>query len=53
MIEELNELIGAMADDENLFGNFAKMMKRYYDELVAAGFTEEQAMSIVVNHKVA
>ena len=51
MIEELNEMLDAMATDPDLMPNMAKMMKRYYDELVIAGFTEDQAMGIVVNHK--
>ena len=52
MIDQVNEILEAMMADERVFPNIAKMMKQLFDELVKAGFTDEQAASIVSNYNV-
>lgn len=38
------------SEQKQIYGLFAKMMKTYYDLLLKEGFTEEQAMKIVIRH---
>lgn len=47
MLEQLKEMLRAMGDDPELFPLMAQTMKKGYDALVAAGFTEEQATRII------
>ena len=51
MLDQINEVLESMMDDPKFFGNIAKMMKRLHDELVAVGFTSEQACRIIANFK--
>ena len=46
LLEQLNEI----AKTEGLFETVGKMYKKMFDGLVAAGFTEGQAMTIIVAH---
>jgi len=47
MIEQLVEMLRAVEENDELFDIMARMMKKSYDALVKAGFTEEQAIKIV------
>lgn len=51
MIEHVNELLEALIEDERFIPNVVKLMKKMYDELVSAGFSEESACRIVANFK--
>lgn len=46
MIEQLQELLDAVVDSE-IPATLAKLYRKMFDEFVAAGFTEEQALDIV------
>jgi hypothetical protein len=50
MIEQLKELMKEFLEDEEIFPMIAKAMMRMKRELVIAGFTEEQAMQMLVAH---
>lgn len=51
MLDQVSEVMEAAIIDEKFIPNIARMMKRLFDELVKAGFNEEQAASIVANYK--
>ena len=51
MLESANMVMELMLEDGTMFKNIAKVMKRLHDDLLAEGFTEEQAASIVSNYK--
>ena len=51
MLDQVNEMMEMAMNDEKFMPNIAKMMKKLFDELVKAGFTEEQAARIVANYK--
>lgn len=51
MLDQLNELLDSVINDERFLVSTATMLKKFYDELVAVGFTEGQATKIVVNYK--
>jgi len=50
MIEELKELMKEFLADEEIFPIVAKAMMRMKREFVIAGFTEDQAMQMLVAH---
>lgn len=52
LFKEINELLEAMRNDEKLYPNIAKSLKKLYDTLIEEGFSEETATKIVANHKV-
>ncbi len=47
MIEQMKEMLRTLGDDPELFSLLARTMKKGYDALVVAGFTEEQATRII------
>ena len=47
MIEQLVEMLRAVEENDELFDIMARMMKKSYDALIKAGFSEEQATKIV------
>ena len=47
MIEQLVEMLRAVEENDELFDIMARMMKKSYDALINAGFSEEQATKIV------
>ena len=51
MLDQLNDIMEEMMGDERLLPNIAKFMKSFFDELVSAGFTDEQATMIAANYK--
>jgi hypothetical protein len=51
MLEQANEMMEAIFEDEHFLPNIAKLMRKFFDELVKAGFTEEQATRIAANYK--
>jgi|GEM_PF-7039314 len=51
MLEQLNEIMKAMADNEELMGNISRFLMRFMESLMKQGFTREEAVSIVTNFK--
>ena len=49
MLEQANEMMEAIFEDEHFLPNIAKLMRKFFDELVKAGFTEEQATRIAAS----
>ena len=53
MINQLLEIVREIHDrSDELFPLYAVMYKKAFDELVSVGFSEEQALSILVNLKI-
>ncbi len=50
MIEQLKELMKEFLEDEEIFPMIAKAMMQMKRELIIAGFTEDQAMQMLVAH---
>lgn len=50
-IEMLSGMIETIINNEKFIPNIARLMKKLYDELLAVGFTDEQASRIVSNYK--
>lgn len=53
-LEELGNMMNHIADDKSqsaLMPAVAKMLKRLYDEMIAVGFTPEQALQIATTFK--
>lgn len=48
----MNELIEAIKEDEKFLPGIASLLWKFYNELMAAGFSEEQAAKIVSNYNV-
>ena len=49
MLEQLLEILKEFEASDELFDTMARVMKKLYDSLVKAGFTESQAASIVAS----
>lgn len=49
MNEKINELFNQILDNEELFENMANVYAMFFRSLVSAGFTEEQAMQIIIS----
>lgn len=47
MIERLIELLKEVEENDEFFDLMAHLIKKMYDALIKAGFTEEQAIKIV------
>jgi hypothetical protein len=47
MVERLLEMMREVMENDEFFELQANMIKKFYDALVTAGFTEEQALKIV------
>lgn len=47
MVEQLVEVMREMEKNDELFNIMARMMKKMYNALINAGFTEDQATKIV------
>ncbi len=50
-LDQINEMTEALINDERLIPNIAKISKKLFYELVATGFTPDQAVQIVANYK--
>lgn len=48
MLDDLKEMLKEVVADDELFELLARGMRKSFNALVAQGFTEEQAMRIVV-----
>lgn len=48
MISQFEKAVELIANSESIYRNIARMSKRMYDNLISAGFTEEQAMQILM-----
>lgn len=51
MLNQVNDLIEHIHDDPKFIPGLARLLKRMYDELIAVGFTDDQASRIVANYK--
>lgn len=51
MMDQLSDMLEVMNEHDRLFPMIAKTMRRLYNELIAAGFSEEEATRIVANYK--
>lgn len=51
MLDQICDMMEAMNEHERLFPIIAKTMRKLYSELIAAGFSEEEATRIVANYK--
>lgn len=49
MIKEINEMLKAAVDDEELIPNIAKAVRKIYTELLKQGFTSSEALQIVTS----
>lgn len=47
MLEQLKEMVRMMVEDDELFDLTAQLLKKSHSALIKAGFTEEQATTIV------
>ena len=51
MLDEVNMMLENILNDEKMLPNIAKIMKKYYDALIAEGFSEDIATKIASNYK--
>ena len=51
MLEEANTMLEALIRDEHYITNIGQVYKKIYDSFVSQGFTEDQALAIVVQFK--
>ncbi len=49
VIEELVSMLEAFTEDSRVFDAMAKSSKRFYDALIKAGFSKEEAIEIVAH----
>jgi hypothetical protein len=49
MIEQLKEMIRELAEDDEIMHLVARAMRKFYNSLIDAGFTPEQAMEIIIS----
>ena len=48
----MNELIEAIKEDEKFLPGIADLLWKFYNELMAVGFTKEEAVKIVSNYNI-
>ena len=51
ILEGINLELEVMIEDDVIFKNIAKVVRRLYIELLHEGFTEDQAANIVSNYR--
>ena len=47
MIDELLEMLKELEENDEFFDTIARILKKSYNSLIKAGFTQEQATTIV------